>query len=288
MPFTKIVPADLQGKGVIGQPAVPGLSVTEMQESVEQIVREVAIPAVNRLVDELGATTAAGNIGAVVPDGLSAEPTVQDVVSAIHEAANSGKDEVAGDLEQHKSNTSNPHAVTAAQTGAYTKEETDQAISDRISDIGAGDMAQAVYDPTGKRTDIFAYCATAAQGEKADTAVQTVNGKGGPAVSLVPELLWTNPAPGQAFAAQSVNFDTKNYTWFVVSYAAGSVNKLAVMQRDVLSTLVQNTFYNYTRAITISTNAALIRNCLYYPEYGKSQTSTYNSGAIPNYIYGLV
>lgn len=150
MPFTKIVPADLQGKGVIGQPAVPGLSVSEMQESVEQIVREVAIPAVNRLVEELGATTAAGNIGATVPDGLSAEPTVQDVMSAIHEAANSGKDEVAEDLEQHKNNMSNPHAVTAAQTGAYTKEETEAAIDAKVVQIGAADMAKAVYDPNDR------------------------------------------------------------------------------------------------------------------------------------------
>lgn len=175
MPFTKIVPADLQGKGVIGQPAVPGLSVTEMQESVEQIVREVAIPAVNRLVDELGATTAAGNIGAVVPDGLSAEPTVQDVVSAIHEAANSGKDEVAGDLEQHKSNTSNPHAVTAAQTGAYTKSETDAAINEKVAQIGAGDMSKAVYDPTGQQKDIFAAISESATGsmQKSDYASDT-------------------------------------------------------------------------------------------------------------------
>lgn len=170
MPFTKIVPADLQGKGVIGQPAVPGLSVTEMQESVEQIVREVAIPAVNRLVDELGATTAAGNIGAVVPDGLSAEPTVQDVVSAIHEAANSGKDEVAGDLEQHKSNTSNPHAVTAAQTGAYTKEETEAAIDAKVVQIGAADMAKSVYDPTHQERDIFSAISVAQAAAQAATS----------------------------------------------------------------------------------------------------------------------
>ena len=170
MPFTKIVPADLQGKGVIGQPAVPGLSVTQMQESVEQIVREVAIPAVNRLVDELGATTAAGNIGAVVPDGLSAEPTVQDVVSAIHEAANSGKDEVAGDLEQHKSNTSNPHAVTAAQTGAYTKEETEAAIDAKVVQIGAADMAKSVYDPTHQERDIFSAISVAQAAAQAATS----------------------------------------------------------------------------------------------------------------------
>ena len=170
MPFTKIVPADLQGKGVIGQPPVPGLSVTEMQESVEQIVREVAIPAVNRLVDELGATTAAVNIGATVPDGLSAEPTVQDVMSAIHEAANSGKAEVAGDLEQHKSNTSNPHAVTAAQTGAYTKEETDAAIDAKVVQIGTADMAKSVYDPTHQERDIFSEIADAQAAAQAATS----------------------------------------------------------------------------------------------------------------------
>ena len=158
MPFTKIVPADLQGKGVIGQPPVPGLSVTEMQESVEQIVREVAIPAVNRLVDELEATTAAGNIGAVVPDGLSA----------------------------HKSNTSNPHAVTAAQTGAYTKEETEAAIDAKVVQVGAADMAKSVYDPTRQERDIFsaisvAQAAAQAATSRTYTAVLPVSGWAGSA-----------------------------------------------------------------------------------------------------------
>ena len=42
MPFKQVTEQDLKGKGVIGQPAVPGLSVTEMQKSVEQVVREAA------------------------------------------------------------------------------------------------------------------------------------------------------------------------------------------------------------------------------------------------------
>ncbi len=130
--------------------------------------------------------------------------------------------------------------------------------------------------------------ATAEQGAKADTAVQTVNGRSGPAVTLVPELLWTNPAPGQAFEGQSVSFDTKNYTWFIVQYAAGNGNRFAIVKKDVLSALVQNTYYNYCRTITISTNTALIRDCTYYPAYGDSQTSTYNSGCLPSHIYGLM
>lgn len=134
MPFTKIVPADLQGKGVIGQPAVPGLSVSKMQESVEQIVREVAIPAVNRLVDELGATSASGNIGMTVPSGMAPETpeTVQGVV------------------QSHVENSENPHDVTAEQVGAYTKAETDQAIDKKVQEIGAADMAKAEFATSGE------------------------------------------------------------------------------------------------------------------------------------------
>lgn len=59
-------------------------------------------------------------------------------------------------IDQHKNSKENPHTVTAAQTGAYTIEETNEAINQKIVEIGGGDMQQAVYDPTGQRKDIFA------------------------------------------------------------------------------------------------------------------------------------
>ena len=55
--------------GVIGQDKTPGLSVKEMQESIEAVVRKVAIPAHNALVDELSAETAAEDLGAVDKNG---------------------------------------------------------------------------------------------------------------------------------------------------------------------------------------------------------------------------
>lgn len=173
----------------------------------------------------------------------------------------------------------------------YTKAQSDARYATAAQGTLAASAVQSVNGLPGPSPNLTAAsvgAATAEQGEKADSAVQSVNGIPGPNVSIVPELLWTNPSLGQAMEAQSISFDTKGYTWFVVSYAAGSGNRFAVMQRDVLSALVQNTFYNYTRTITISTNTALIRDCTYYPEYGKSQTNTYNSGCIPNYIYGLM
>lgn len=42
-----ITEADLSGKGVCGQADVPGLSAAEMQAKVEEIVRDVVIPAMN-------------------------------------------------------------------------------------------------------------------------------------------------------------------------------------------------------------------------------------------------
>jgi hypothetical protein len=128
--FTKITDEDLQNKGVIGLPDTPGLSTSEMQAKFEQTAREVIVPMFNKLVDELLGPSAASQIGA------------------------KGKNRT---VQGHIDNLENPHNVTAEQVGAYTKDQTEKAISDRISQIGSADMTQAVYDPTGRRRDIFAY-----------------------------------------------------------------------------------------------------------------------------------
>lgn len=156
MAFTKITPDELAGKGVIGQPAVPGLSVEEMQKSVEQIVREVAIPGVNRLVDELGAETAAGNIGMPVPSTMPPETgaTVKEIATA------------------HIENKENPHGVTAAQVGAYTRQETDDAIDQKVQAIGAADMSKAEFATNG-RPGIVDKAVTA---ETADSATAADDG----------------------------------------------------------------------------------------------------------------
>ena len=130
MAFTKITDEDLLNKGVIGLPDTPGLSTSEMQAKFEQTAREVIVPKFNQLVDDLSNPSAASQIGA------------------------NGKNRT---VQGHIDNLENPHNVTAAQVGAYTKSETDAAISDRISQIGSADMTQAMYDPTGRQRDIFAY-----------------------------------------------------------------------------------------------------------------------------------
>lgn len=130
MAFTKITDEDLLNKGVIGLPDTPGLSTSEMQAKFEQTAREVIVPMFNQLVDELLGPSAASQIGT------------------------KGKNRT---VQGHIDNLENPHNVTAEQVGAYTKDQTEQAISDRISQIGSADMTQATYDPTHRQRDIFAY-----------------------------------------------------------------------------------------------------------------------------------
>lgn len=48
MALKKILPADLEGKGVKGQPDTPGLTAAQMQEKVEEIVRTVVIAVFNQ------------------------------------------------------------------------------------------------------------------------------------------------------------------------------------------------------------------------------------------------
>lgn len=160
MAFKKITDADVKGKGNVGRPDTPGVSTAEMQRIMDEIPREVIIPAFNALIDALADKTAAATLGITAPAGIAGS-TVQEVVNALLAYVNA-----------HKNDQENPHAVTAAQVDAYTKKQTDDAISKKVVEIGAGDMTQAVYDPTGQRKDIFAAAMLRAtydpQGENTD------------------------------------------------------------------------------------------------------------------------
>lgn len=137
MPFKQVTEQDLKGKGVIGQPAVPGLSVTEMQKSVEQVVREAAIPAHNQLCEELEAEAAAADIGAVVPGDGDIPPETPKKLQSVLEAMLAWAKERLG-LKADKADT-------------YTKRQVDEAINEKVVAIGSGDMTMAVYDPENKK-----------------------------------------------------------------------------------------------------------------------------------------
>ena len=82
MAFKKITDEDRAGKGNVGQPDTPGLTTAEMQEVMDSLPN-LAIDKFNELIDALNATTAAVNMGATVPEGITAQPNVQSILNAM-------------------------------------------------------------------------------------------------------------------------------------------------------------------------------------------------------------
>ncbi len=147
MAFERISEEELAAVGVELLDDQPGLAPDAMKAKFEETAKELLAPKYNKLADQLESETASESLGAKVPEGLpeETEKTVQAVLLALMLY-----------VQAHEKNRENPHVVTAEQVGAYTREQTDSAINEKIVEIGTGDMQQAVYDPTGQRKDIFA------------------------------------------------------------------------------------------------------------------------------------
>lgn len=115
MAFRKITTADMLGKGNVGRADTPGVSTAEMQRIMDELPREVIAPAFNELSTELEAETAAADIGAAAPAGVTADPA----------PATGGHASVQSVIQGLRN---------------YTDA--------KVFQTGAADMAQAMYDPT--------------------------------------------------------------------------------------------------------------------------------------------
>lgn len=107
-------------------------------------------------------------------------------------------------------------------------------------------------------------------------------------VQLVPELLWTNQTQNSPFNAQTLTLDTKEYTWFIIIYAADNGYRSIVAQLGVRQQLNSATYYNFIRPFTIQAGQVVFESCQYYGTYGSSTLTTYESGCIPWKIIGLM
>lgn len=123
MAFTKITENDTINKGVMGLPDTPNLSTAAMQAKFEELSNDVIIPKFNNLVDELGAKSAAVNIGATIPSGINAESeNVQAVLNGIAEKAHT----------HEKSDAELTDAVTKAH------EHSNKSVIDKFTENESG------------------------------------------------------------------------------------------------------------------------------------------------------
>ena len=266
----------------MGLPDTPGLSTSEMQAKFEQTAREVIIPMFNQLVDELLGPSAASQIGT------------------------KGKNRT---VQGHIDNLENPHNVTAEQVGAYTKDQTEKAISDRISQIGSADMTQATYDPTHRQRDIFAYADSRGVSTYTHTKMDNVhhfNGSGtsgrvkmtadveaGDTVMLggkeVPAYVGAETF-ADALAGEPVTGRWLSFVWdgTQINFNGGgglSLTKLALADADTVDVISGKKFYSGDKSL--KKGAILPRNTVgengtvgisqYFPEVAVSKANSNNT-----------
>ena len=124
MGFTRISNASLNSRGATTLPNQPQISAAALKQEFDAPAKNVVAPAVNNLMDELEASTSAGNIGAVAPTGRTGS-TTQGVINSI-----------SGDLATLEASAG--QAIADAHTHAnkallddYTQTETD--LADAVS-----------------------------------------------------------------------------------------------------------------------------------------------------------
>lgn len=82
MAFTKITNAELNAVGATTQPNVPTIGATALKQVFDAPAKQVVAPKVNNLIDELQASTAAADLGAVAPTGRTGT-SVQSVLNSL-------------------------------------------------------------------------------------------------------------------------------------------------------------------------------------------------------------
>lgn len=159
--------------GVIGQDTTPNLSVSEMQFSVEAVVREVVIPAYNSLVDALNALAAASNMGAADINGdastVQAELTKRIITGNVkYIRLNSDKVlETSNDGVTWEATGSSGHIIIKPDGTVAPQRSRMKFVNGTVTDDGTQTIITGLKGDTGPK------------GEKGDTGAQGPKGEQG-------------------------------------------------------------------------------------------------------------
>ena len=256
----------------------------------------------------------------------SAERAAASEASAAGAAAQAGQSasaaaQSAEQAQQVAQGAQGWYETEEALRAAHTTGENGQwAIVGSTDTIWTWDSDTSAWVNTGSQMDLSGYYtkeqsderyATAAQGKKADTAVQSVNGVSASAgevtipVGAQIELLWTNPSfeSGSTFAPQTVSVDLSGYAFVMIEflpfgqqwydwtgkamrlYPVGSTGNLEFMllnqvggQTGAIIECVSRLFYTSSSGVTFQNN-------VYTGDGG--HTNLRNDWGVPTKIYGI-
>lgn len=199
----KIYESDFAGKGVSAQPNPMEKSEDEAKAVFDELVKEVVTPKFNAFVEafkdvDLTAdqdkpvsdavqTALDGKVDKEEGRGLSKndytdeeKKKVSDAAGKMHEHENA--EVLDGIRQQDVDNWNGGNVLTKDNAAAWTptgqyQPATKKYVDDKVVAAGAADMTQAVYDPRGKRKDIFQYVDDAVEDAMGNIPTPDVSGQ---------------------------------------------------------------------------------------------------------------
>lgn len=190
MAFRKITTADMLGKGNMGRADTPGVSTAEMQRIMDELPREVIAPAFNELSTELEAETAAADIGAAAPAGVTADPapatgghaSVQSVMQGLRNYTDAKVLQTgAADMTQAMYDPTHEEKPLLPTTGDGSDVTAAFTEAAQDADIQTGEKLSVLFGKIKKRfsviTTTFAKLSNLAYGNEVDTGLTWLDGK---------------------------------------------------------------------------------------------------------------
>lgn len=115
-----------------------------------------------------------------------------------------------------------------------------------------------------------------------------------PRVGIEMDLVWTNPSPGNAFAAQTVSLNLSKYQailirtlWYASSDASVRTYSNLFLPNGKFNINVGKEV-NTQRPLDISSTGVVFQDCSKYMTYGNSTGTVDNNTLVPYQIYGIV
>ena len=196
----RITEADYKNKDIAALPVRPTISAAELQAAFDRLVKEVVVPKLNAMLEELASSVGADAIGKAISgmSGQSAGVLLEEL------AAQKAPLDSPGLTGTPTAPTPDTNANTAQiATTAFV-----QAVArELVLTAGAADMVSAVYDPQGKKTDVFAYAEEAAR-----HTVLSIT---------LPVNAWQASVDGFALEIEAAELEVMGYSYVVAPTPSG-------------------------------------------------------------------
>ena len=145
MAFSKITNTQLNSRGATTLPNQPTISATALKQEFDAPAKNIVAPAFNNLIDELEATTAAADLGAVAPvgrEGVTVQGVLNDISSDLA-TAESNIDDLLADEHTHANKA-------LLDTYEQTEEDLADAVLKRHTHLNKQNLDKIGEDANGR------------------------------------------------------------------------------------------------------------------------------------------